>query len=93
MCFNSSEILFASLISGFFLNYCKKHNRQNLRSVKFKYIHVFNTSAPVSGYKRNKMLSFGQAALNDLVGIWFDLPGSMSIRQVCFRSYLPSNKI
>ena len=27
------------------------------------------------------MFSFGQAALNDLVGIWFDLPGSMPIRQ------------
>ena len=39
------------------------------------------------------MLSFGQAALNDLVEIWFDLPGSKPIRQVCFRSYLPSNKI
>ena len=39
------------------------------------------------------MLSFGQAALNDLVEIWFDLPGSTrtiqkTLKQRCFSDLL-----
>ena len=93
--FNSWEILFASLIrifSRIAKNTIGKIQKQwNLEPIR--YIHVLNTFAPVSGNKRNKMLSFGQAALNDLVEIWFNLPGCKPIRQVRFRSYLPSNKI
>ena len=66
--FNSWEILFASLIrifSRIAKNTIGKIQKQwNLDPIR--YIHVLNTSAPVSGNKkRNKMLSFGQPALND----------------------------
>ena len=41
VCFNSWEILFASLTSRFFLRNCKKHNWQNLRSLKLRTNKVY----------------------------------------------------